>query len=187
MTQAIVLAGGLSIRTGMNKMSLPFHGEPLILNTINSVLPYVSKVVVVTGHYHDEITQLLVGISKIEIVKNEEYMLGMFSSVLCGVKHISEDFFIVPGDYPLIQHKTYKLMISQLHTMLVPSYKGIKGHPLLLSLSLKEALMKEPIESNLKAFRDRHFLEVIDTDDEGILQDIDTIQDYEVLKQKRKE
>jgi molybdenum cofactor cytidylyltransferase len=187
MTQAIVLAGGLSRRTGVNKMSLPYHSKPLILHTIDSVLPCVSKVVVVTGHYHEEIKQLLESMPKIEIVKNEDYMKGMFSSILCGVKHISEDFFIVPGDYPIIQNSTYKLMINQLHTMLVPAYKGIKGHPLLLSISLKEELLNEPVQSNLKVFRDRHLLEVIDTDDEGILQDIDTLTDYDTLIQKGKE
>jgi molybdenum cofactor cytidylyltransferase len=187
MTQAIVLAGGLSRRTGINKMSLPFHGKPLILNTIDRVFPSVSKVVVVTGHYHDEIKLLLQGIPKIEIVQNKDYMKGMFSSVLCGVKHISEDFFIVPGDYPLIRNETYTQMINQLHTMLVPSYKGIKGHPLLLSLSLKEELLKQPVESNLKVFRDRHILDVMETSDEGILHDIDTLTDYETLIQKGKE
>jgi len=42
-------------------------------------------------------------------------------------------------------------------------------------------LKKEPVDYNLKAFRNRFNYEIIDVDDKNILNDIDTINDYQDL------
>jgi molybdenum cofactor cytidylyltransferase len=59
-----------------------------------------------------------------------------------------------------------------------PTYQNIKGHPLLIKARLIEALKNAPKESNLKVFRDQYKVHWIETDDEGILKDIDTINDH---------
>lgn len=187
MTQAIILAGGMSSRLGKNKMGLSYLGKPLIHHTIDAFKDEVSKIIVVTGHYHEELLQILKDFPMVTIVKNEAYQQGMFSSVQRGVSEVTEDFFIIPGDYPLVKPSTIQLMKAQNKKILVPRYIGKSGHPLLLSIDLKQALLNHPIESNLKVFRDQYPVTFIDVEDEGILLDIDTISDFESLIKKRKE
>jgi molybdenum cofactor cytidylyltransferase len=65
---------------------------------------------------------------------------------------------------------------------------GRKGHPLFIQKHLIKSLIDEPVTSNLKLFRNRHDLEIMETNDPNILTDIDTIEDYLRLeKPTRKE
>ena len=54
-----------------------------------------------------------------------------------------------------------------------------------ISKELKEELLKEPIKSNLRLFRDRQDKEAIEVDDKNILRDIDTQEQYEALVAER--
>ena len=186
MAEGIVLAGGFSMRMHENKMHLAVSDKPLIMHTIESLLPFVNKVIVVTGHYDQELRQLIKEDEKIQIVYNKDYEKGMFSSVLCGVKEVKEDFFIVPGDIPFIHASTYSALLKGTKPVRYPSYKGKEGHPLFISIELKDALLKESIDSNLRAFRDKQDREVIPVEDENILKDIDTQKDYQELVKERK-
>ena len=186
MAEGIVLAGGFSMRMQENKMHLEVLNKPLIMHTIESLLPFVNRIIVVTGHYNQEIRQLIKEDEKIRIVYNKDYEKGMFSSVLCGVKEVKEDFFIVPGDIPFINAGTYEALIKGTKPVRYPSYKGKEGHPLFISISLKDALLKESVDSNLRVFRNKQDREVIPVDDKNILKDIDTIKDYQELVKERK-
>ncbi len=181
MTQAVILAGGYSKRTGINKMSLMYQGIPLIHHLIDAFLPVTDKIIVVSGHYHDELKSILRKYDTVEIVQNFDYPKGMFSSVQRGVLETTEDFFITPGDYPLIKTETIKALLTSNGKIAVPVFEGRRGHPILIRKELKEALIHEAPESNLKAFRDRFDPEYIEVFDSGILQDIDTVADYEDL------
>jgi CTP:molybdopterin cytidylyltransferase MocA len=110
----------------------------------------------------------------------------MFSSVLCGTKNVTEDFFIIPGDIPFISAQTYSALLNGHKPLRFPSYKGKEGHPLFISIELKDKLLKEPIDSNLKKFRDEQDKEIIPVDDPYILKDIDTLKEYETLLDERK-
>ena len=186
MAEGIVLAGGFSMRMHENKMHLNISDKPLIMHTIESLLPFVNRVIVVTGHYDQELRQLIKEDEKIRIVYNKDYEKGMFSSVLCGVKEVKEDFFIVPGDIPFISAGTYEALLKGSKPVRYPSYKGKEGHPLFISIKLKDELLKEDIDSNLRAFRDKQDKEEIPVNDENILKDIDTKQDYQELMKERK-
>lgn len=185
MPQAIILAGGFSKRTGINKLSLLFKGIPLIHHVIDVFLPYTDKIIVVSGHYHEELVSLLRKYDRVEIVRNLDYPKGMFSSVLKGVAQTDDDFFITPGDYPLISSKTIEQLLSSNALIAVPVFNGRRGHPILIRKQLKEELLKEPIESNLKVFRDRHHPVSIEVEDEGILIDVDTLSDYNDLTERK--
>ncbi len=186
MAQGIILAGGFSSRTKTNKMSLVIDDKPVLLHTIEAMKPFVTKMVLVTGHYDQEIRNIIKPDEKIEVVYNKDYARGMFSSVLCGVKHIDDDFFIVPGDIPFINAGTYNALIKGNKPVRIPTYQGKEGHPLFIKKELIEKLLKEDIESNLRAFRDKQEKEYIEVDDKNILKDIDTIDDYQKIKEERK-
>ncbi|PKL01313.1 MAG: molybdopterin-guanine dinucleotide biosynthesis protein A [Tenericutes bacterium HGW-Tenericutes-1] len=181
MAQGIILAGGYSSRIGQNKMTLSYLGEPLICHCIKSMTPFVTDIFVVTGHYHQELLPILEKIPKVSVIYNEIYHQGMFTSVLAGVNHVTEDFFIIPGDYPNVLSNTYESLLDNKAFISVPVYQNKKGHPLFIKKSLIDDLRKEPLDSNLKVFRNRYFYEEVTVNDAGILQDIDTLKDLEQL------
>lgn len=181
MAQGIILAAGYSSRAQTNKMLLIYKGKFLISHAIEGMLPFVSHIFVVTGHYHLEIQDALKNIPHVTIVQNERYGEGMFSSVLSGVSQTSDDFFILPGDCPFVSSSTYEKLLLTSKTLGVPTYLGNTGHPLFLKAVMKSALLEEPRSSNLKMFRNRQDYELVKTNDPNILTDIDTPADYQSL------
>ena len=186
MAQGIVLAGGFSSRMNSNKMSLKINDKPLILYAIESMLPFVNKLIVVTGHYDQEIRSIIKEDEKIKIVYNKDYPKGMFSSVLCGVSYVDDDFFIIPGDIPFLNARTYDALLRGSKPVRYPTYHGKEGHPLFIAKCLIKELLKEKPDGNLKDFRDRQDKEAIEVDDKFILKDIDTIEEFEKLLKERK-
>lgn len=185
MAEGIILAGGFSSRTKNNKMLLTIDDKPLILHTINSMKPFVKRIIVVTGHYDQDIKNLLKN-ENVEIYFNEHYPKGMFSSVLRGVQEVKDDFFIMPGDIPFVNKNTYMSLLNGTKDVRYPRYKGKDGHPLFLKKEMKEKLLQEPMDSNLKAFRDKQDCEIIEVDDKYINRDIDTMDEYnKVLEEGR--
>jgi len=184
MTQAIILAGGLSSRAGQNKMTLPFRGKPLVVHAVEAVEPHVDAIIVVTGRYHDDIVAALAGHPKVDFVRNPLYEMGMFSSVRCGVIATTGDVLIMPGDIPLVKPATVAKILAAPGDIRIPVYRHRKGHPVFVAGSLRTALLAEEDDRGLRAFRDRHGYETVDVDDPGVLFDVDTIHDFERLLKK---
>lgn len=183
MYDGVVLAGGYSSRFNQNKMCAIFQDKALILHTIQTMHKVCEKVYVVTGFYHKEISDILTGYEYVEIVFNKNYDQGMFSSVKTGAHQVNHDFFVIPGDYPLVNVNTYKALIRGKKAIRVPSYNKRLGHPLFLKYDLKKELL-ETNEISLKAFRDKHDIEIIEVEDEFILLDIDKVEDLNKIKGK---
>lgn len=182
----VVLAGGYSSRANTNKLLLMVDNKPLILHSVASISNYVDKVVVVTGRYDKELRPIL---KDVEVVYNKDFDLGMFSSVLTGVKKADEDVIILPGDMANISHQTIQTILNNKGCITIPTYKGERGHPLFLNKEMKDLLLKENINSNLRDFINKHEdkVNLVEVDDPFIKFDIDTIKDYEHFLLKRKE
>jgi len=180
-TEGIVLAGGYASRMSQNKMMLPFAGKPLIAATIMRMRSSVNRIIIVTGHYHVPIASYFSEMSDITIVFNPDYERGMFTSVQRGVQETKSDFFVTPGDYPLISENTYQSLILATGKIRVPVYRGQRGHPIFFDHTMKGWLLACDPSDNLKAFRDRYEVNYVDVDDPGVIQDIDTPSDYQHL------
>jgi len=169
-----------------NKMLLQYDGQPIIYHTIMSMKSVCDKIIIVTGHYDENYLEILPKNLGISIIYNNNYENGMFSSVQKGVENLDGDCFIIPGDYPLIKRDTYYEAIRQKGEIRVPIYKGKKGHPIFLEKAVVKKLQLEPKESNLKAFRNKYQVTYFEVDNEGILFDIDNIEDYQQLITKER-
>lgn len=179
---AVVLAAGYSSRAGTNKMTLIIENKTILERVIETLLIVCDKIVVVGGHNYKSIKYITDKYANVRLAENSNYHLGMFSSVKCGVSEMTGDFFLIPGDYPLVKQSTYEALIKGTGDFIVPEYKGRRGHPVLIKKELIKLINEEPIESNLKVFRDKCNTEFIETDDEGILIDLDTMEDFEKIK-----
>lgn len=184
MVQAVILAAGYSSRANTNKLALTIENIPILIRIVMTLQHVCHDIVVVTGHFHTEVELMLSGVEGVRIVENTDYAKGMFSSVKKGVSAVVDDFFLIPGDYPSISPTTLKQLLKGKGDLRVPLYKGRRGHPIFISSKLIEPLLNHPDESNLKVFRDQYEVEYIEVSDHGVLMDVDTIDDYQFMKNR---
>ena len=180
----IVLAGGSSTRAKLNKLLLEVDRKPLICHTIDTISPFVDKVIVVTGKYHDELVKV---VDNCEIVFNSNHEKGMFSSVLAGVrKAVGSDVLLIPGDITNVSANTVKALLNGNKEIRIPVFNGKTGHPVYISNEYVELLSKEPIDYKLCDFIAKHnnVVERIEVNDSYINFDVDTIEDYNKLRKE---
>jgi molybdenum cofactor cytidylyltransferase len=184
MAEGIILAAGYASRAQANKMLFEVDGKPLIDHVIAGMRPCVNHIYVVTGHHHEAIEMHLRDMD-VTCLFNPDYHQGMFSSVKQGVRAVREDFFVIPGDCPFVSSKTYEKLMKTGKQIVVPAYKKRRGHPIFVSIELKNALLETGPDMNLKAFRNRYDYRTIEVDDPYVITDIDTLEDYEKIKEGR--
>ena len=181
----IILAGGKSTRMGTNKLLLPYEGKPFLLYAIEGMMPYVNRIIVVTGKYDKEIREALRDVD-VTIVTNYDYELGMFSSVKTGIKHVGSDFFLLPGDCPFVKKETYIALLNGHEKIRVPKYHNDEGHPIYISYEYKEEILSYPLDSNLKEFRNSKKYEIIQVEDENIVLNLNTVLDVNKFSTERR-
>jgi molybdenum cofactor cytidylyltransferase len=177
MAECIILAGGKSTRMGTNKMLLSYKGHPLIWHTLKSVEPFVSRIIIVTGKYDQEIREALKE-EKVTFVCNKDYERGMFSSVLTGVKETQDDFMILPGDCPFIKKETFERVLKGKGDIRYPKCGELEGHPLYISKKYKDELLTFGLDNNLKMFRDKKKCEIIFVEDKNIAMNLNNKLDF---------
>ena len=181
----IVLAGGASRRTGAeNKLLLPFLGRTIIESTISSILAAgADDVIVVTGHDAERIRSRLSGFP-IRIVHNAGYEQGMSTSIRAGVQAAQGAVGICLADMPFIAPSTVRTLIEALENhpdkIIVPTYGETTGHPVLFAARYREELLHLEGDRGARLIIQNHAgdLVQVETNDPGILRDIDTIEDY---------
>ena len=184
MIEAIVLAAGWSSRTSNYKMTLPLGEKTVLEHTVDAMLEVCNKVVVVAGHNADECEKVLKKRQGVKMVVNRDFDKGMFSSVQRGLKELTNDiFFILPGDQPKVSPKTLTRLLAADGDIVNPSYKGKKGHPVLFRGDCRQGILAMPEDGILRDFIHSRESTVVDVEDEGILLDIDTDEDYEKIKE----
>ncbi|MCY6369222.1 nucleotidyltransferase family protein [Clostridium ganghwense] len=190
--EGIILAAGLSSRAKTYKMTLKVGNKTVIERVIDNMLSVCSKITVVGGYKIEKLEPIIQKYENVELVFNENFMEGMFSSVKKGFSCIKEErFFFTPGDYPLIDKNVYKQLLDARGEIVIPTYNKRRGHPILI----KSCLIKDVLEgnkySNLREFVTSKSPVLVPVHNEGILLDIDTINDYnrilEINSQKIRE
>jgi len=87
-------------------------------------------------------------------------------------------------DHPLIAAETMKTLITSFRAaplpILVASYRGKRGHPVLFSRQVYGEILAAPLDQGAKVVirKDPARVREIPLDDPGILADIDTPEDY---------
>jgi molybdenum cofactor cytidylyltransferase len=180
--EGVVLAAGLSTRSGQYKMAMPLGDRTVIERSIEGMYELVSRVIVVVGWKADLVRSLLAGYPKVECVANDDFQAGMFTSVKTGIAHVrAPRFFLLPGDHPLVGAEIYASMLTVTGDIVIPSFKGRRGHPVLFSSHLIPEILRYPDSATLRDYiRAKGYTEV-EVGQEGILLDIDTPEDYRAV------
>jgi molybdenum cofactor cytidylyltransferase len=175
----IILAAGLSSRAGTCKMTLDMGGKTMLGRCIEAMHGICARLIIVGGYRASDILPIVSGYSGAELVLNENYREGMFSSVRKGLEQVRADrFFLTPGDYPLISRETYEGLLNIDGDIVIPAFGGETGHPVLMKRSLADEILNAPGCGSLREFIDSRGFIRIEVQDEGILEDVDTILDY---------
>ena len=148
MISAILLAAGQSKRMGgENKLTKEIQGTPLIKHSVKNILASsIDELIVVLGYQKEIIEKIIDKNERIKFVFNGNFESGMASSIKIGLNNLSkktEAFFICLGDMPLINKDTYNQLIKSRNNkeIIVPTYNGQQGNPILFSKSIKEKIM----------------------------------------------
>ena len=186
MNVAIILAAGESRRMGRPKQLLPF-GDRTVLQCVMDAfkVPQVNETLVVLGYKAEKIADTL---RDVTVVQNPRYARGMFSSVQAGLRALPSNTKLVLlalGDQPKLRRETVQALIAEFerkgHKILVPSYNGRQGHPLLFSAHYVPAILAMDESLTLKHFlanRPDELARLV-VNDAGVLVDIDDRATYE--------
>jgi molybdenum cofactor cytidylyltransferase len=184
---AILLAAGESKRMGVDKLSLPW-GEKTLLEHCLETLIYsnVKEVVVVLGDRTKEMKSQLKG-HKVKVVMNPHSRRGMSTSIRRGLRTIDPDshgILITMGDLPFLKTGTINSLIHSFTQakggIIVPSFRGRKGHPVIFHKRYKKELLKLEGSFGGRIIIEKHPKDVcvVQVKSEGVVKDIDTWKDY---------
>lgn len=184
---SIILAAGESKRMGFPKMLLQFNGKTMIENVIGNVAESnTDGILVVLGASREKIMDL--GIKcDVKYCFNENYKDGMLSSVQCGFRNLPEDVeavLVFQGDQPFIAPRVTDSIIEAYRAsgkgIVMPVFNGRRGHPLLLRIRYREQVEKLDPGEGLRSIAYLYSEDVLEivTDNQGILRDFDTYDDY---------
>jgi molybdenum cofactor cytidylyltransferase len=191
MIAGLILAAGESRRMGRDKALLTYHGRSFLENIIHNLgAAGVEKATVVLGH-HAEIIQRAVNLATVKVVVNHDYQRGQTSSLQLGlaaaVADSPEAVVLCLVDHPAISTAVMASLIERFEStrppVLIPTYEGQRGHPVVISQTLFPELLAlpptDPANTVIRKYRDAtQFVEVADP---GILLDVDDPAAYKRL------
>jgi len=190
MISAILLAAGKSLRMkGENKLVKKFRGIPLIKHSVKNILESeIDELIIVLGYQKENIEQLINRDEKIKFVFNKDFETGMASSIKTGLNSLSkntETFFICLADMPLVNFNVYNHLIkskNQKH-ILVPTYKGQKGNPVMFDISMKAKIMNITGDTGAKKILELNKDKILklEISDQSIIQGFNTQKDFNLL------
>ncbi len=172
---------------GAFKPLLPFGNKTVIECCIDSLLEAgVNEIVVVLGHRADDLRNKLSGV---RFALNPDPDSEMGASIAAGVRELSEDAratLIALADHPAVPAAVVSAIIEEWTRgarIVIPTWQGRGGHPVLIDLSLKPELLNLPASGGLRVLFESHREEIRRrvVDSPFIARDMDTWDDYRTL------
>jgi molybdenum cofactor cytidylyltransferase len=194
----VLLAAGMSGRLGTPKQILVYEGKTLLRHSVEAALGMgLQPVLVVLGANHSIMEKELESLTGIRIVNNKEWEEGMASSIRCGVEAAMQmektldGLIIMVCDQPFVNTELLQaLFLTQKKTglpVVASSYRDNPGVPALFHKSYFNQLLSLKGDTGArKLLKDQAEHVALVHFPKGET-DIDTIEDYTKLKEKRRE
>ncbi len=195
----IILAAGESRRfqedhSGQLKQLLDWQGEPFVHRVAHTALQSgLDPVVVVSGAQSSQV-QAAVEDLAVRIVENPGWQAGQSTSLQVGLGHLpqraSAAIFLLADQPQIPVELVQSLVVQYAHTLapiVAPRIGGRRGNPVLFDRSLfPELLALEGDQGGRALFSSgSHPVSWLDWEDDSILFDIDTWQDYADLSERK--
>jgi molybdenum cofactor cytidylyltransferase len=195
MITGLVLAAGESKRMGQPKMLLPFQGKTVIESVLEeALLSRLDKVLVILGSDREVIQEKIQSLPA-ETCFNPGYKKGMLSSVHAGLKNLkagTNAVCLLLGDQPHIRAAVIDHLIEAFdkskQRIVIPVYSGRRGHPVIFSADYTREIFTLNPDIGLRELMRRHADDILEVEmkEAGVLDDMDTPEDYERLRKKQK-
>ena len=191
---ALLPAAGRSLRMGQPKLLLPVQGQPLLARTVAAFRQAgIARILVVAPPQPVQIAAVAQQAGA-EVLHLPVSTPDMRSTVHAGLEWIErhwqpqphDAWFLSPADYPCLEPEAIRTLadcgISQQASIVVPTYQGRRGHPVLLAWSHVAALERFDRNLGLDAYiRQQPDVRELPVPTAGILADLDTPEDYRRL------
>jgi molybdenum cofactor cytidylyltransferase len=187
----IILAAGKSRRMGTNKLLLPFHGKPLLQHVIDTAhYSSLSPIILVLGADREAIrSQINPG--DVRIIENNDFAQGYGTSLQAGLNALNSPcagaMFLL-GDQPLVTIATIEKLISAFlsepERWVAPCLHGQRGNPVITPSSWFDRIYSLNGDVGPRAHLQdpAAHLKLVEVEDEGVIFDIDSPEDYKRLK-----
>ena len=184
----IILAAGGAQRYGDAKLLLPWRGKPIIRHIAeNTIQAGISKVIVVLGSVINPIRDVLSGLP-VEFVINDEWAQGQSTSIKKGLNALPSQYgaaIFLLGDQPQIPpNLLVSLIESHRHSLApitAPLVNGKRANPVIFDRTTFPDLQKLQGDTGGRAIFSKYPLEWVNWNDDRILLDVDTPEDYKRL------
>ena len=187
----LILAAGNSSRMGVSKQLLKWKEANLLQHAMNTVEKVSSQNLVVLGANYSKIKSQIDD-KNIRVLCNQNWQKGLGNSISFGIKYIKESLtnidnvLIMLADQPLIDADFLNQMIET-HKLnpkkiICTSYQNERlGVPAIFNKIYFEDLLQLNDDKGAKEFLKKYSSDVISLNGVKIVQDIDTLDDYEDL------
>ena len=187
------MVAGMSSRMGEFKPLLQLGQVSMIQHMISTFAQAGADPVVVVTGYQAKLLEQHLKQQPVHCIYNAQYATTeMFDSAKIGMGFLNgkcDRFFFTPADIPLFTVNTLQSLMKSEHRLAKPVFHGKGGHPLLIDASLIGILCADQTENGglkeaLKKTGEK--IERIAVENDGILFDMDTKEDYLRMIQDRK-
>jgi CTP:molybdopterin cytidylyltransferase MocA len=187
MTPAIVLAAGASTRMGRPKALLPAGDRTFIRRILDSLREGgIPEAVVVVRPGQDEVIAEVEASGFGRAVGNPRADEGQLSSLIIGLDAIDrpgvDAVLVTLVDVPLIGAPSVRILLGRAAVSAAPviraAHQGRHGHPVIFKRLLFDALRGADPAAGAKAVVRAVPVEDVETGDPGVVEDVDTPEDY---------
>jgi molybdenum cofactor cytidylyltransferase len=196
---AVIPAGGLSRRMGRPKLLLPLGGKTVIRRVLETLNAAGVSVVYVLIREDDEPLRAEVSQTDATIVTTPSPTPDMRRSVELLLKSIEEDhqpgprdgWLLCPADHPVLDADVVKQLVRAWRDsgrgIVVPVHNGRRGHPTILNWRYAELVGEIPPDRGINWLLASNPGDIHEepVESSGILTDLDTPADYDLLKSSR--
>jgi len=179
---AMILSGGASSRMGRPKALLPYREGTFLEHLIEVTRhPRISVTRVVLGA-GAEVIRAIAKLDASVVVLNPDWEQGQLSSICAGIRSLegieTDGIVLCPVDHPLVSARLVSELIERFYearkSIVVPTYKGRRGHPAIFSSEVFGELLAAPADKGARAVVWAHSADVLEvpTDEEGVVLNI---------------
>lgn len=183
---AILLAAGQSRRMETLKQLLPLSGKPVMRHCLDTIIGAgIGDIVVVLNPRVTEIMEAIRGLP-LTVLFNNEPSSEMAESVRIGLRsaRATSGVLIHLSDYPLVSVNTVRKLVArhkkEPDKILIPTYKNKRGHPCVFPKQCANEVFQGFTLKEI-VHKDNGRIRLVPVQDEGILLDMDTEKDYDMM------
>ena len=186
---AAILSAGESRRMGAAKALIPYRGTTFAGHLLDVVKhPRVGIVRVVLGAGAEKIRERL-QLDAAMVVLNPDWPKGQLSSIQAAIRSLPQDatagLMLCPVDHPIVSAELIAQLIAEFDStgkaIVLPTYRGRRGHPVNFRASLYDELLAASPEVGARQVVWAHQADVVEvpTEEKGVVLNLN---DPETLK-----